>query len=239
MDRDCRLRYLAAMGISPWVRRKGGAEPVLWSSTASAPGAVQEAPARVPMQASEGPGWEELERQVASCTRCALAAGRTRTVFGVGNRQASWMLVGEGPGAEEDRQGEPFVGRAGKLLNEMLFALGLARSDVYIANVVKCRPPQNREPLPEEAAACEPYLLRQLELVAPKIILALGRISAQHLLKTQAPLGAMRGRVFHSDRSSAPIVVTYHPAYLLRNPVEKRKAWHDLLFARRIVGNER
>jgi uracil-DNA glycosylase len=156
-------------------------------------------------------------------------------VFGTGARSAAWMFIGEGPGADEDRQGEPFVGKAGKLLNEMLFALGMKRSEVYIANIVKCRPPNNREPLPEEAGACESYLMRQVELVAPKLIVSLGRVSAQNLLKTQAPLGALRGRVFHFGGARIPVVVTYHPAYLLRNPADKRKAWQDLLFARRTL----
>jgi uracil-DNA glycosylase family 4 len=235
MDRDGRLRYLAAMGIPLWVRRRGTPAPKPDLDIAS-PAPDSLATASAPTAEPHPLAWEDLERQVAGCTRCALARGRTQTVFGVGDRSARWMLIGEAPGADEDRQGEPFVGRAGKLLNEMLFAIGLRRPDVYIANIVKCRPPNNREPLPEEAAACEPYLLHQIDLVRPGLILALGRVSAQNLLKSQASLGAMRGRVFHFGPARVPVVVTYHPAYLLRNPADKRKAWQDLLFARRSLG---
>ena len=151
-------------------------------------------------------------------------------MFGVGNNNAQWMVIGEAPGADEDRQGEPFVGRAGKLLNEMLRAVGLPREDVYIANVLKCRPPNNRDPLPAEVAQCEPYLKRQVELVQPKIILAVGRIAAQNLLQTDITIGKLRGQQF--SYAGIPLVVTYHPAYLLRSPAEKRKAWDDLRFAR-------
>jgi DNA polymerase len=145
------------------------------------------------------------------------------------------MVIGEAPGMDEDRQGEPFVGRAGQLLNAMLKALGLAREQVYIANILKCRPPRNRDPRPEEAAHCEPYLLRQIELVAPRVILAVGRIAAQSLLRTDAPLGRLRGRIHRFGESGLPLVVTYHPAYLLRSPDQKGKAWQDLLLADSVV----
>lgn len=179
--------------------------------------------------------WDALRARVASCTACGLHQGRTQTVFGVGNQHAQWMIVGEAPGADEDRQGEPFVGRAGKLLNAMLLAIGLKREEVYIANVVKCRPPNNRDPAPEEAAACEPYLRRQIALIQPKVILVVGRIAAHNLLKTEDSLGTLRGRHFTYADTNIPVVVTYHPAYLLRSPREKRKAWEDLQFARRIA----
>jgi DNA polymerase len=179
--------------------------------------------------------WDGLEQRVAECTLCAeLVANRTQTVFGVGNPEAEWLVIGEAPGAEEDRQGEPFVGRAGQLLNAMLAAVGLAREQVYIANVLKCRPPNNRDPKPEEAVACSGFLQRQVALIQPKIILVVGRIAAQNLLHTDAPLGTLRGRV-HRLENGVPVVVTYHPAYLLRSPQEKRKAWADLCLARATV----
>ncbi len=172
--------------------------------------------------------WPTLHQQVANCQQCDLRAGCTQTVFGVGNPQADIMFIGEAPGAEEDRQGEPFVGRAGRLLNEMLRALKLQRHEVYIANVIKCRPPGNRDPHINEVAHCEPYLKRQVELVQPKVMVALGRIAAQNLLKSEQSLGKMRNQVFHYGEGQTPVVVTYHPAYLLRNPIDKRKAWQDL-----------
>ena len=181
-------------------------------------------------------GWDELEATVAACTACPLHRGRTQTVFGVGNRKAEWMFIGEAPGEQEDLQGEPFVGRAGQLLNEMIRAIGLKREDAYIANVLKCRPPKNRDPAPEEAAACEAYLKDQLALVRPRIIIAVGRIAAQNLLKTATPIGKLRGQVH--DYEHIPLVVTYHPAYLLRSLTEKRRAWEDLKLARRIFNQQ-
>ncbi len=179
--------------------------------------------------------WDALHRQVAECTICnELVANRTQTVFGVGNPQAELMVIGEAPGADEDRQGEPFVGRAGKLLNAMLAAIGLPREQVYIANILKCRPPDNRDPKLEEAAACAAYLARQIALIQPKVILVVGRIAAQNLLHTDVPLGKLRGQE-HRLESGVPVVVTYHPAYLLRSPREKRKAWLDLCFAMDIL----
>ncbi|MCR4300242.1 MAG: uracil-DNA glycosylase [Sulfuricaulis sp.] len=177
--------------------------------------------------------WRELESAVRTCTKCSLHVTRTQTVFGVGDRQAQWMFIGEAPGADEDRQGEPFVGRAGQLLNAILFALGLKREDVYIANVLKCRPPGNRDPQPEEVAQCEPYLLRQIELIKPRLIVALGRHAAHSLLKTEVALGKLRGQQ-HSYHGT-PLFVTYHPAYLLRNPADKRKVWNDLCHARTVL----
>ena len=172
-----------------------------------------------------------LRDAVARCTRCALHESRTQTVFGVGNPAADWMIVGEAPGAEEDRRGEPFVGRAGKLLDEMLRAVGLCRDAVFIANVLKCRPPRNRDPSKAEAAACRSYLEQQIAAVAPRLILVVGRIAAQELLGSNAPVGRLRGS--EHDFNGTPLIVTYHPAYLLRSPVQKAKAWEELKLARR------
>ena len=166
-----------------------------------------------------------------TCTACALHQGRTQTVFGVGDEKAHWLLVGEAPGAEEDRVGEPFVGQAGRLLDNMLAAIGLRRGDnVYICNVLKCRPPGNRNPEPGEVAKCTPFLLRQIELIGPKLIVAMGRFAAQTLLGTDASIASLRGRVHRY--AGVPLIVTYHPAYLLRNLPDKAKAWQDLVFAR-------
>ena len=178
--------------------------------------------------------WPALRSAVAACTACGLCKQRKQAVFGVGNESAPWLFVGEGPGADEDEQGEPFVGQAGKLLDSMMAALGIRRGrEAYIANVVKCRPPGNRTPTAEEAAACAPFLDRQVELIAPKLIVALGKTAAMRLLGTDASLGSLRGQV-HRYRGT-PLVVTYHPAYLLRNLPDKSKAWEDLLFARRTL----
>ena len=178
-------------------------------------------------------GWPELKATVKDCTLCGLRAGCTQTVFGVGDENAKWFIVGEAPGADEDRQGEPFVGRAGQLLNSMIAAMGMQREQVYIANILKCRPPGNRDPKPEEAELCRPYLERQLALVKPSIILAVGRIAAQNLLHTDTTIGRLRGTVH--KLGTTPVVVTYHPAYLLRSPGEKRKAWDDLKLAMNVA----
>jgi len=182
--------------------------------------------------------WEELITETRQCTACELCGTRTQVVFGVGDHQAEWLVIGEAPGADEDRQGEPFVGRAGKLLNPMLLAIGLKREQVYIANILKCRPPDNREPTPMEAAKCRPFLQRQIELIRPRIILAVGRVAAQNLLETDTQIGKLRGRVHRFGPTRIPVVVTYHPAYLLRSPREKRKAWDDLRLARRTLAAE-
>jgi DNA polymerase len=178
--------------------------------------------------------WDSLRAAVAACQRCDLHSTRTQTVFGVGNPQARWMFIGEAPGAEEDRQGEPFVGRAGQLLTSMIRALGLRREDVFIANVLKCRPPGNRDPKPSEAASCRTYLERQVALVNPTLVIAVGRIAAQNLLATETPIAKLRGKVHAFGSRSWPLLVTYHPAYLLRTPSEKRKAWADLVQARQL-----
>jgi DNA polymerase len=199
-----RLHYLEALGIDVWVPR-----------------------------ANAGAEWQALQAEVAGCTKCGLATTRTRTVFGVGNAQADWLVIGEAPGAEEDRQGKPFVGAAGKLLDSMLLAIDLSRDrNVFVANMLKCRPPNNRDPRPGEVDACLPYLMRQIAAIKPKLILTVGRIAAQNLLATDAPLARLRGRVHRFGPLSTPLIVTYHPAYLLRTPADKRKAWEDLKFAR-------
>jgi uracil-DNA glycosylase len=178
--------------------------------------------------------WIPLKAAVSGCVSCGLHRTRTQTVFGVGDEDADWMLIGEAPGAEEDRLGEPFVGQAGRLLDNMLAAIGLKRGDnVYIANVLKCRPPGNRNPQPEEVAKCTPHLLRQIELIKPKLIVAMGRFAAQTLLNTDASIATLRGSVHRY--AGVPLIVTYHPAYLLRNLPDKAKAWADLVFARKTM----
>ena len=180
------------------------------------------------------PGWIEIKQAVPACTACGLHKARTQTVFGVGDENADWMLIGEAPGAEEDRLGEPFVGQAGKLLDNMLAAIGLERGEnVYIANVLKCRPPGNRNPEPEEVAKCTPFLKRQIALIQPKVIIAMGRFAAQTLLASDATIASLRGRVFSYE--GVPLIVTYHPAYLLRNLPDKAKAWADLVFAKKTM----
>lgn len=186
-----------------------------------------------------GLSWPELEQRVATCQACALHEGRTQAVVGVGNRQARLMVIGEAPGADEDRQGEPFVGRAGQLLNLMLAAIGLPREEVYIANIIKCRPPGNRDPHSDETAACRGFLERQIELVAPELVLSVGRISAHNLLGTEESVGRLRGRTHRFEPGDIPLIVTYHPAYLLRRPQEKAKAWSDLQAAARVLGQSR
>jgi DNA polymerase len=244
MNPMLRNEYLRALGFTPWALRTAVATLDAPIAPLEAPIATgepqpllrepQPAPPAAPRE--HGFDWESLRARVAACTRCALSETRTQTVFGVGNAQADWLIVGEAPGAEEDRRGEPFVGRAGQLLNAMLRAVGLAREQVYIANVLKCRPPGNRDPAAQEAAECLPYLERQIALLEPKIMLAVGRIAAQNLLKTDAPLARLRLKAHSFGAGRVPLVVTYHPAYLLRTPSDKRKAWEDLKFAREVCG---
>ena len=258
MDESSRQRYLKAMGVTSWqLRTEPGAvqeeaapplvEEQLQIEQAppfEEPPPIEEpppypealAPVPEPAPASTGPDvgtldWDALRDLVRDCRACELRAGCTQTVFGVGNTQADLLVIGEAPGADEDRQGEPFVGRAGQLLNAMLLAMGFKREAVFIANIVKCRPPNNRDPKAEEALRCEPYLLRQIELIQPRMILAVGRIAAQNLLKTDITVGKMRGRVHAFGERRIPLVVTYHPAYLLRSPDQKGKAWQDLQLA--------
>jgi len=233
---------LAEMGLAPvWRLRadrgaRGGeetraarAEPGAAGERGAAPGSAAEREATIMRM-----DWDALKRAVPVCTACELHKSRTQTVFGVGDQRAEWLLVGEAPGAEEDRLGEPFVGQAGKLLDAMLAAIDLKRGEnVYIANVLKCRPPGNRNPEAHEVAQCSPYLLRQIALIRPKLIVAMGRFAAQTLLNSDASIASLRGTVHRF--AGVPLIVTYHPAYLLRNLPDKAKAWHDLLFARRTL----
>lgn len=242
------LAYLDAMGIQVWQRRNVSQSlsqvvtsapqlqepvvpevvvvPILPPATITRPVATVIQPAV---------DWPALETQVASCVLCELHKQRSKPVFGVGNRTAAWMFIGEAPGVDEDQQGEPFVDNAGQLFNLMLKSVGLARQEVYITNIVKCRPPGNRDPQAEEFACCEAYLKQQIALIKPRIIIAVGRIAAHNLLKSDQAVGVMRGKQHSYGESNIPVVVTYHPAYLLRSPQEKRKAWEDLLLARKIV----
>jgi len=248
MDSARQLEYLQAMGVDVWVRRVAPAQRIAQVDAVSAvetaahasavaaaapelaPEPFEDAPSARP--ADEDAQWKALRDEVLTCTKCQLHATRTQGVFGVGNRRADWLIIGEAPGAEEDRRGEPFVGRAGQLLNAMLKAIGLEREQVFIANVLKSRPPGNRDPKPEEVAACLPYLMRQIALLRPRLMLAVGRIAAQNLLATDVALGRLRGQVHTFGELNTPLIVTYHPAYLLRSPADKRKAWEDLKFAR-------
>ena len=266
MDAYKRNRYLDAMGVDVWVRRPGGALDGVWVDPPAPAEVVVEEPVTAipaslevvdevaPVVASAHPvvvgdeaaRWEALRTEVLTCTRCPLHKTRTQGVVGVGPHRTDWMVIGEAPGAEEDRRGEPFVGRAGHLLDAMLHAIGLNRgTNVYIANVLKSRPPGNRDPKPEEVAACLPYLMRQIALLQPRLMLAVGRIAAQNLLSTDLSLSRLRGKVHHFGELNTPLIVTYHPAYLLRTPADKRKAWEDLKFARGVfrqltdrVGND-
>ena len=207
------------MGITLWASREALAAPQV-----AGPPPGDGDPEVNPEEAD----LETLARMVEVCTRCPLHRGRKRTVFGVGPSPATLMIIGEGPGAQEDAQGEPFVGRAGRLLDAMLRALGVPREAAYIANIVKCRPPNNRDPRPEEVGSCATWLRRQIALVRPRAILAVGRVAAQNLLSSSRPLGRLRGGRHVHGSPPVPVVVTYHPAYLLRSPLDKGKAWQDL-----------
>jgi len=236
---DRRVLMLREMGLGPQWRLRGAVAACDATAEASQQQTLSEP--QTPAD-TQPPGkddrrsaimrmdWTQIKAGVAACTHCVLHARRNKTVFGVGDENADWLFVGEGPGADEDMQGEPFVGQAGKLLDSMLAAIRLERgSNVYIANVVKCRPPGNRNPEPEEALACEPYLHRQIDLIQPKLIVALGKVAAVSLLAREASVASLRNKV-HKYRG-IPLIVTYHPAYLLRSPAEKARAWEDLCFA--------
>ena len=217
MNISLRNEYLKAMGVQQWVARDSVADVRV---------------ADVVELASLD--WQELEQRVSGCTLCGLHESRTRTVFGSGNHNADWLVIGEAPGADEDRQGEPFVGPAGQLLTEILYAIGLQRGDVYICNILKCRPPSNRNPSMQEVGHCNAYLQRQIELIKPRLILAVGGVAANSLLDMSEKVGVLRGKVHYYGVQGIPLVVTYHPAYLLRSPQEKRKVWNDLLFAQSV-----
>ena len=255
-EHERRTEILRELGLLPvWRLREaavapavGDAAPVKVAATAEVATALpvaeapprSSAPPRVPAPLLAGDersariadmDWPALREAVAGCTACKLAPTRTKTVFGVGDEKAAWLFVGEAPGGDEDLEGEPFVGQAGKLLDSMLAALGMRRGDnVFIANMLKCRPPNNRNPEADEVQSCEPHLHRQIALIKPKLIVALGKVAAVNLLKREMTVAAMRGKVF--EYQGTPLIVTYHPAYLLRSPPEKAKAWADLCFAR-------
>ncbi len=255
-------QYLKAMGIQIWVRRSLPAEsshvaaipePLQTEKTSDAVVQVnrvahhadhalatekREQPSKEsipPSKENTMLDWDTLQNRFADCTDCELHKIRTQTVFGVGNRQADLMFIGEAPGADEDAQGEPFVGRAGKLLNEMLYAIDLKRESVYITNVIKCHPPDNRNPHLHEIASCHIKLRYQIALVKPKLIVAVGRVAAHHLLSSDLAIGKLRGQRFEYGKNKIPLIVTYHPAYLLRYPREKRKSWQDLQFIRQTM----
>ena len=234
--------YLKAMGIDVWLERKqtvSNTEESIKAVHVSAE--IKEAKKQTPelnkikSQVVERDiktlDWQALQSVVADCQLCGLSQTRKKVVFGAGNKNASLMIVGEAPGAEEDHQGQPFVGKSGELLTAMLKAMGYPRNDVYITNILKCHPLQNRDPSAEESAQCWPYLKRQIELIQPDLILALGSIAAQHLLHSKSTLARLRGQLHYIEDMSMPVIVTYHPAYLLRAPNEKRKAWDDLQLA--------
>lgn len=221
---------LRELNLYPLWKKRSEAPPAMMPE----PVANEEQPGPIPAnnreQFIDELGWLELKAMVRDCTACKLRAGCTQTVFGVGDEKADWLFVGEGPGADEDALGEPFVGQAGKLLDNMLMAIKLQRGkNVYIGNIVKCRPPGNRTPEPDEIATCLPYLQRQIALIQPKIIVALGKTAATALLGRDATLGSLRGTVH--DYHGTPLIITYHPAYLLRTPLDKAKAWQDLCLA--------
>jgi DNA polymerase len=240
MDNNTRLQYLQVMGIDSWSLRQlptlsRPAAEVPISMTAVELDQPQALKAELPVLDSLADAWQVLQQEVSQCQRCDLCKTRHRTVFGQGHQQADWLFIGEAPGEQEDLQGLPFVGPAGLLLTEMLRAIDLSREQVFIANVVKCRPPRNRDPKIEEMAACQGYLNRQIALIQPKIIVAVGRIAAHQLLQTNQTLANLRGNVY--DYHHIPLLVIYHPAYLLRSLIQKRKAWQDLQLALKVYSS--
>ena len=243
-----KLLYLQQMGIEPCVPRSS-----VQISEQTTPQTEDQAAVPIPEKSDIGqpatqpsqlddapttPQWQSLELEVVNCKKCILHRTRTQTVFGVGNKKAQWMFIGEAPGLDEDRKGEPFVGRAGQLLTKMLKAIAFERDEVYIANVIKCRPPDNRNPRLEEIVQCLSYLHRQIQLVQPEIIVLLGGVAANALLKEQTPVSRLRGQIHRIENTQASVIVTYHPAYLLRSPNQKAAAWEDLQFACKTVGRE-
>ena len=220
--------HLDAIGIPVWVRRRA-ARCAADADVARTSSAAESSPAARVLHT--------VDERVRTCMKCELHRTRTRTVFGAGRSDAQCMFIGEAPGADEDARGEPFVGRAGRLLDAMLAAIGLERRDVYVANIVKCRPPRNRDPDPDEIAACSEYLKLQIEAVSPRVLVAVGRVAAQSLLATTRPVGQLRGREYPYGENRLPVLVMYHPAYLLRSPLEKRKAWDDLVRLRSMLSS--
>lgn len=234
MQESTRQQYLQAMGVQLWESRFSPAisvvEPVVETTddVAIDISSVADQPETEARQSSAELDWPALQAKVESCVECHLHESRIYPVLGAGDQNAKVMFIGEAPGADEDRQGEPFVGQAGHLLNEMLTAIGFKREQVYMANILKCRPPNNREPEALEISCCEGFLQRQITLVQPDLIVALGRVAAQNLLKSESDLGNLRGQLHQGPGINAPIMATFHPAYLLKKPLEKRKAWDDL-----------
>ncbi len=225
MDNSTRLQYLEAMGIDVWVSRKKGSENILDSFETD----LQENETIINGLDSVQANWKVLEKEVSECEKCILCNTRTQTVFGSGSFNADWMFIGEAPRQDEELEGQPFVGQAGKLLTEMVRAIGLQKKDVYITNILKCRLPSNRDPKSDEIKSCQAYLQRQIELVKPKIILAVGQTSAQTLLNSNGSLSKLRGKTHQLN--GIPLIIVFHPAYLLRSLLEKRKAWQDLQLA--------
>lgn len=205
--------YLQAMGIDVWRPRKAATTAVN---------------THIVIEPAANETWKQLKQQAETCMACSLHQSRHHVVFGIGNQNADVVIVGEAPGAQEDKQGEPFVGRAGQLLDNMLKSLNLAREDIYLANILKCHPPENRDPSPEEVNLCTPFLIKQIALLKPKVIIAMGRIAAHFLLDSNLTMARLRGDTFYYGENKIPLIVTYHPAYLLRAPKEKRKTMHDL-----------
>ncbi len=247
MNNTSRLQYLEAMGIESWQLRQQSTflaeSPLVEAITAIEPVSIAPqkpalpenpavaliVPAVIQPVMIPADNWESLQSEVTNCRKCALCETRSQTVFGTGNKNPDWLFIGEAPGEQEDLQGQPFVGAAGSLLTEMLRAINLSRDDIFIANILKCRPPHNRDPHADEMAACRPFLERQIALLKPKVIVAVGRIAAQQLLNTDMAIGKLRGKVYRMN--GIPLVVIYHPAYLLRSLSQKSKAWQDLQLA--------
>jgi len=241
MNEQMRRQYLEAMGVDVWLSRspiQAEVTPLDLTGAVTAPVSVGSTVQSTAQPRTSNPEevalWQDLSREVRSCQACVLSEQRTQAVFGSGDRDADWLIVGEAPGQEEDKQGEPFVDTSGLLLNDMLFALGLKREQVFVTNVVKCRPAQKRDLRTDEIASCANYLRRQVDLVKPKIILLLGRVAAQSILSSTANIGDMRGSTHYFPDTKIPMVIAYHPAYLIRKPLDKRKMWQDLQYAYRV-----
>lgn len=234
-----RSTYLDAIGVSAWRLRSAVAPVADEGEVNIIEPEVASHQERNVVEDVATLDWDQLQSVVTNCTACGLHANRQQVVFGAGDRAANLLIIGEAPGAEEDKQGEPFVGRAGQLLNAMIGAIGLQRKQVFIANILKCRPPNNRDPNPSESTACAPFLARQIELLQPQAVLALGRIAAQQLLRSELPVGKLRGQISQLEPWGIPLVVSYHPAYLLRSPSAKAKSWQDLLKIRELLTKEK
>jgi uracil-DNA glycosylase family 4 len=237
MDRDQiteHLKFAAALGVAGVSRDPAWRDPAERPAALAAAVVVAPAPPSVmTVFTGQADALAAIRADIGDCTRCRLHTGRRHIVFGVGNPSAELMFVGEAPGADEDMKGEPFVGRAGQLLTKIIEAMGLKREDVYIANVIKCRPPENRNPEPDEVETCEPFLFRQIDVIRPKVVVALGKFAAQGLLRTVDPISRLRGRVF--DYRGAKLIPTFHPAYLLRNPSSKRDVWEDMKLVKTLL----